>query len=165
MEQEKVPVTGPSPFVLFYQSLQQASYYTWEYGPFGNPGGAEDRSISYYDKGAVVGLLLDFSIRNATDNARSLDDVLRVLYHKYYRRLQRGFTEAEFQQECERVSEYVYTTKNLDYNRFLGYGGLRFEKPVASKGSVNGRTRYKLVKMEDPSEEQLDIFNSWQGEP
>ncbi len=43
-----------------YQSLAQASYKTWSDGPFGTQGEEAGKSISYYDKGPVVGLLLDF---------------------------------------------------------------------------------------------------------
>jgi len=38
----------------------------------------------YYPKGSLTGLLLDISIRDATDNAHSLDDVMRALFTRYY---------------------------------------------------------------------------------
>ncbi len=63
-----------------YQSLQQASYSTWSDGPFGTQGSDPAKSISYYNKGPVVGLLLDFAIRHSTGNKSSLDDVMRLLY-------------------------------------------------------------------------------------
>ena len=114
------------------QSLVQSSYYTWEDGPFGVTG----KTISYYQKGPVVGLLLDFAIRNATQNKKSLDDVMRYLYWHYYKALNRGFTDAEFQQACEMISgklltkefEYIYTTKELDYKTYLNYAGLEIVK-------------------------------------
>ena len=83
----------------------QSSYYTWENGPFGIAG----KTISYYEKGPVVGLLLDFAIRNATQNKKSLDDVMRYLYRYYYKELNRGFTDAEFQEACERISGKLLT--------------------------------------------------------
>ncbi len=39
----------------------------------------------YYPKGSLTGLLLDISIRDATDNAHSLDDVMRALFTRYYK--------------------------------------------------------------------------------
>ena len=45
-----------------YQSLVESSFYTWEEGPFGNSKGGEDKSVSYYIKGPVVGLILDFDV-------------------------------------------------------------------------------------------------------
>lgn len=48
----------------------------------------------YYPKGSLLGLLLDISIRDATNNAHSLDEVIRALYTKYYRQ-NRGFLTAD----------------------------------------------------------------------
>ncbi|MBS1935529.1 MAG: M61 family metallopeptidase, partial [Bacteroidetes bacterium] len=110
-----------------YESLAQASYETWSEGPFGRQGDDADKHISYYDKGPAVGMILDFEIRHATQNRRSLDDVMRMLYWKYYKELKRGFTDAEFQETCEivagtslsKVFEYVNTAKQLDYNAYF----------------------------------------------
>lgn len=109
------------------QSVAAASYETWADGPFGKPG-----SISYYDKGPVLGALLDLKIRHETKNSRSLDDVMRTLYHDYYKQAGRGFTEAEFRAVCEKVAgvpltelfDYANTVKPLDYKKYFGYAGL-----------------------------------------
>jgi predicted metalloprotease with PDZ domain len=45
----------------------------------------------YYAKGKLLGFLLDVMIRDATDGATSLDDVMRRLYRERYR-AGRGFT-------------------------------------------------------------------------
>jgi len=47
----------------------------------------------YYPKGSLTGLLLDVSIRDATDNRHSLDDVMRNLFTRYYKQ-GKGFTTA-----------------------------------------------------------------------
>ena len=88
----------------FFQSLAQASYNTWKDGPFGTQGEEPGQSISYYDKSPIVGLFLDFAIRHATQNKKSLDDVMQLLYWKYYKAKGRGFTDAEFEQTCEEVA-------------------------------------------------------------
>jgi predicted metalloprotease with PDZ domain len=49
----------------------------------------------YYPKGSLVGLLLDIMIRDASDNARSLDDVMHGLYQTSYKR-GRGFTSTDW---------------------------------------------------------------------
>ncbi len=49
----------------------------------------------YYDKGSLAGLLLDIMIRDASDNRRSLDDVMRDLYTTTYKR-GTGFTVAQW---------------------------------------------------------------------
>lgn len=153
----------------FYQSLIQASYNTWEDGPFGNQGKDAGKAISYYQKGPIVGLLLDFAIRNATHNRKSLDDVMRLLYWKYYKKLRRGFTGAEFQQACEAVAgksltplfEYVNTTKKMDYNTYLNMGGLNLD--LLSNSSGNSRKKYRLHRIANPDSLQIAIFNSWSG--
>ena len=86
------------------QSLAQASYNTWEDGPFGTPGEDPGRSISIYQKGSLAGLCLDLAIRHHSQNEGSLDDVMRYLYYKYYLEYGRGFTGAEFQQACEKIA-------------------------------------------------------------
>lgn len=149
-----------------FQSLVQASYETWKDGPFGN--NRKGKSISYYDKGPVVGLLLDFAIRNATENKKSLDDVMRFLYWQYYKKKQRGFSDAEFQQACEIIAEvslqtffeYVYTTKELDYNKYLSFGGLKLESKIRSSDKMK---KYTLSKIENPGTLQQEILKSWLG--
>lgn len=136
-----------------HQSLQQASYKTWRDGPFGTSGDEKGKTISYYDKGPLVGMLLDLAIRQSSGNKRSLDDVMRLLYQTYYLKLKRGFTEAEFQEACELTAgvslaaffEYVYTTKQLDYNYYLLFAGLQLEE---SEGT------YKLKRIDQPTQMQ-----------
>jgi predicted metalloprotease with PDZ domain len=156
----------------FYQSLAQASYRTWEDGPFGAHRGEADQSISYYDKGPLIGLFLDFEIRHATAGMKSLDDVMRLLYWKYYMEERRGFTDAEFQQACELVAgislndlfEYVYTTKVLDYDKYLAYAGLKIEKQVTDTSDQANREKLVIRRMENPDPMQSVILNSWLGE-
>jgi predicted metalloprotease with PDZ domain len=142
----------------FYQSLSQASYSTWE--------------DSYYDKGPVIGLLLDFEIRNATKNSKSLDDVMRMLYWKYYKKEHRGFTDAEFQQACELVAgislndlfEYVYTTKEPACEKYLAYAGLKIDKQIINSKDKIEKRKLVISRIENPSALQLAILNSWLGE-
>ncbi|AYN68231.1 M61 family peptidase [Euzebyella marina] len=146
-----------------FQSLVQSSFQTWSDGPFGNQGPEKGKTISYYQKGPIVGLLLDFAIRNATQNKKSLDDVMRYLYWEYYKNLNRGFTDAEFQQACENIAgtkltsifEYVYTTKPLDYKVYLGFAGLELKKV-----GENEKT-YKIVPVDNPTYLQKEIYKGW----
>ncbi|MFM6925781.1 MAG: M61 family metallopeptidase [Ferruginibacter sp.] len=155
-----------------YQSLQQASYHTWSDGPFGTQGNEKGRSISYYDKGPLVGLMLDLEIRNATLNKRSLDDVMRLLYQKYYQQKHRGFTEAEFQSACEQVAgismsnffEYVYTTKELDYAKYLAYAGLKTDKQIVESKDKGPMQKFTISRIEAPTPLQAQILRSWLGE-
>ncbi|WP_335964278.1 hypothetical protein [Galbibacter sp. PAP.153] len=149
-----------------HQSLAQASFNTWKDGPFGNLKDEKGKTISYYDKGPIVGLFLDFAIRNATHNEKSLNDVMKTLYWKYYKELNRGFTEAEFQTVCETIAgvslakefEYVYTTKELDYNKYLNYAGLKIEKSSDANGKVS---LYRIMEIKQPSALQKKIQGAW----
>jgi predicted metalloprotease with PDZ domain len=153
---------------LMHQSLIQASYNTWSDGPFGNAAGGPDRSISYYDKGPVVSMILDFAIRNATGNARSLDDVMRFLYNRYCKEFRRGFTDAEFQNACENIAgtslspefEYVFTTREIDYPKYLSYAGLKISE---SEDRQTGKKQFRLSKSDSMNPEQSAIFRSWSG--
>lgn len=115
-----------------FQSLTQASWETWSDGPFGRTGDEMNKTISYYDKGPVAGLLLDFKIRHETKNKKSLDDVMRTMYREFYQTQKRGFTEDEFNTVCEQTAgvslkdffEYITTTKEIDYPKYFSYAGL-----------------------------------------
>jgi predicted metalloprotease with PDZ domain len=69
-------------------ALEDASLTTW-ISPTDGTGDI------YYDKGSLAGLLLDILIRDASDNRRSLDDVMRAMYRTTFLR-GRGFTAAEW---------------------------------------------------------------------
>ncbi len=118
-----------------FQSAAASSFDTW-LDFYGRGANASNTTISYYDKGAALGMLLDLAIRHASKNRASLDDVMRALYGKYYKELKRGFTDAEFRSECERAAgtplgeifdDYVATTKDIDYAKYLGYAGLEID--------------------------------------
>lgn len=160
-----------------HQSLTQASYETWSDGPFGNSGNKVNRTISYYDKGPAIGLLIDFTIRHATNNSKSLDDVMRLLYKEYYQQKQRGFSDAEFQQACETIAdtsltdifEYVNTTKEIDYNKYLTYAGLTINITPINTSTANTATEitkrnFQIMPINKPDELQQKILKSWLGE-
>jgi predicted metalloprotease with PDZ domain len=69
-------------------ALEDASLSTWVH-PVNGTG------YIYYPKGSLAGFMLDIMIRDASDNARSLDDVMRDLYNSEYKRGS-GFTNAEW---------------------------------------------------------------------
>ena len=59
-------------------SPERSSWTTWD-PPTVNHG----VTISYYLQGELLGFLLDLAIRDSTDNAKSLDDVMRYLLEHY----------------------------------------------------------------------------------
>jgi predicted metalloprotease with PDZ domain len=85
-----------------WQSAEESSLDTWfeKYPLYDRP----DFSISYYNKGQLLGLALDIQIRDSTDNRASLDDVLRRLNQQY---AQRGRFYADTPGIEEAVEEVV----------------------------------------------------------
>ncbi|MDQ3136183.1 MAG: PDZ domain-containing protein [Gemmatimonadota bacterium] len=69
-------------------ALEDASLSTWIHPTDGS-------QYIYYQKGSLAGFLLDILIRDASDNRRSLDDVMREVYRTTYK-AGRGFTGAEW---------------------------------------------------------------------
>lgn len=67
-----------------WQSAEQSSLDAWleKYSLYNRP----EQSISYYNKGELLGFALDILIRDATENHASLDNVLRFLNDEYARR-------------------------------------------------------------------------------
>jgi len=130
-----------------FQSAAESSFDTWLHS-FTRGENEANTTISYYDKGAALGMLLDFKIRAETKNRSSLDDVMRALYQEYYKEKKRGFTDGEFRAVCERIAGcplaeifdvYVSTTKDIDYAKYLAYAGLDIDvQPQEGAGPYFG---------------------------
>lgn len=58
-------------------TVENCSREAWQNG-FGTVG-----DLSYYNKGLVAGLIFDSAIRAQTNGAKSLDDVMRLLFERY----------------------------------------------------------------------------------
>jgi predicted metalloprotease with PDZ domain len=94
----------------------------------------------YYPKGSVLGLLLDISIRDATDNAHSLADVIRALYTRYYRQ-NKGFTTADLLRELRTAGmpdvdtfyrRYVDGRDSLPYEAVFAKAGIAFNRQIVT---------------------------------
>jgi len=93
-------------------------------------------SISYYNKGQILGVLLDILIRDATDNRKGLDDVMRLLNEEYARRGRYYDDSTSIRAAAEKVAggsfadffaRYVAGVDPLPYEDILGRAGLRFQ--------------------------------------
>jgi len=138
------------------QPVSEASFDAWirYYRPNENSANSQ---ISYYDKGEMVGLVLDLMILDATKGEKQLDDVFRLLYDKYYKQLGRGFTDQEYQDAVAQVAgrrfdEFfktrVYGTETLDYATALGYAGLTLSStPASTDGSLGANLSNRTGKL------------------
>ncbi|MGH7535002.1 MAG: hypothetical protein ACREMG_05395, partial [Gemmatimonadales bacterium] len=77
-------------------ALEDASLSTW-IGP------VDGTKYLYYPKGSLAGLMLDILIRDASDNRRSLDDLMREVYRTAYKQ-GRGFTAADWWRTASRLA-------------------------------------------------------------
>jgi predicted metalloprotease with PDZ domain len=130
------------------QAATEASFDAWikQYRPNENSSNA---TISYYDKGELICAVLDLMIANASGGQKSLDDVFRLLYDRYYKQLGRGFTDEEFQDAVAKVAgrrfdeffrRSVYATTRLDYETALGYAGLKLVSTAGQPEAALGAT-------------------------
>jgi len=92
----------------------------------------------YYPKGGLLGFLLDISIRDATENAHNLDEVMRALYTRYYRQ-SRGFSTADLLNELRTAGmpdidtfyrRYIDGRDPLPYDSVFAKAGLRLRREV-----------------------------------
>ena len=119
-------------------SAEEASFDTWiKY--YRQDENSVNSQVDYYDKGAILGLLLDLEIRKQSQGRKSLDDVMRYLYAEFYRK-NRNYTPEDFQKACELMAgasldsfftRYVRGRAELDYDSALAAAGLRLDLTMA----------------------------------
>ncbi len=124
-------------------SAEEASFDAWiKY--YRQDENAFNSQISYYDKGALIGMLLDLEIRKRSANAKSLDDVMRYLYTEFFKKT-RNYTPEDFQRACEMMAgssleqffaRYVRGRAELDYNAGVEAAGLRLDTTGTNKKPV-----------------------------
>ncbi|MEQ1824364.1 MAG: PDZ domain-containing protein [Pirellula sp.] len=136
--------TGPGRLT---QSLTESSFDSWIkfYRPDEN---ANNSRVNYYLKGAIVGLLLDIEIRKSTNDAKSLDDVMRLLWTKHR---QEGYTNQDFNKTVEEVcgtsledwlDRALSSTDELDYNSLLEWFGLQWKAREPDKDASKAKQPY-----------------------
>jgi predicted metalloprotease with PDZ domain len=123
-------------------SAESSSFHAWFYdrSPQMQETDFANSIISYYNKGALLGMLLDLEILSRTQGAKSLLDVLSSLYHKFYETAPatyygpgHAYSEQDILEALNEVAEsdftpffdsYVRGTAPLPYGRALGMAGL-----------------------------------------
>ena len=114
-----------------WQSAEQSSLDAWleKYQLYNQP----DYSVSYYTKGQVLGDLLDILIRDRTNNAKSLDDVLRAMNKDFARQGKFYRDSLDVRLTAEKVAggsfeeffqKYVAGIEPFPYQQVLGLAGL-----------------------------------------
>lgn len=135
-------------------ALEDASLSTWVHPVDGT-------GYVYYPKGSLAGLMLDIQIRNASNNRRSLDDVMKELYHSAYKR-GRGFTREQWWSAVSRAANglsfveferrYVDGREPYPWREVLPLAGLRLDSLRAPRLGVTTTQdeRGVLISAVDP---------------
>jgi predicted metalloprotease with PDZ domain len=151
------------------QALSESSFDAW-IKLYRRDANSDNSQISYYLKGEMVSLLLDLLIRSQHQNRRSLDDVMRQMWHQFGKP-EIGFTPNDLQTVIETVAgqpldqffhRYLDTTEELPFDQYLEPFGLRLQPEdthplpaflgltVKSEG---GRELIKFVEFGSPAQQ------------
>lgn len=123
------------------ESAAEASWDAWikYYRPNEN---SKNSTISYYDKGSVLGSVLNLWIIQQSEGKKSLDDVFKYLYVTYYKKLQRGFTDAELEDAFTKIAgksaktifdTYIYGLTTPNYEDIFNQVGYTWTNANAGK--------------------------------
>jgi predicted metalloprotease with PDZ domain len=114
-----------------WQSVEESSLDAWleKYDDYRQP----ERSISYYNKGQIIGEMLDLVIRDATDGHKSLDTVMTSMNDTYAKQGKYYDDTEGVRAVAEEVSGrslqdfflgYVSGVDEIPYDKFLEAAGL-----------------------------------------
>ena len=165
-----------------WQSAEQSSLDAWmeKYPLYNRP----DYSVSYYTKGQVLGDLLDILIRDRTDNAKSLDDVMRNLNTDFAKQGKAYRDSLDVRLEAEKVAggsfesffeKYVAHAEALPYQEILGLAGLELRTVEHRRPNLgfflernaNGAMVVRSVEADSPASEAGlrtdDVIVKWNG--
>jgi len=134
-----------------WQSAEDSSLNAWLEGNafYRTP----QRSISYYDKGEILGVLLDLRIRELTAGDKSLRDLFHWM-NEHYARQHKFFPDsAGVQEAAETVTgqsfadffrDYVAGVKPIPYNDFFRFVGLQLASETVTVADLGFTTTANL---------------------
>jgi predicted metalloprotease with PDZ domain len=117
------------------QSAEESSLDTWfdKYPQYRTP----QRSIDYYNKGEILGILLDLAMRDATQGSKSLRDLFQWMEKNYFYEAKYFDDTAGVRFAVEKVTgkdfgsffeNYVSGVTPIPYDDFFRSVGLRLER-------------------------------------
>jgi predicted metalloprotease with PDZ domain len=147
------------------QSAEESSLGAWleKYSPYRSP----ERSISYYNKGEILGVLLDLAVRRATNGEKSLREVFEWM-NEHYAKQGRFFNDSQgVEAAVEAVTgkdfawffrSYVAGVEELPYDDLLATVGLKLVEvkavmPSAGFDSIRNSKRQAWVTAVDAGSE------------
>ncbi len=156
-----------------WQSAEESSLNAWfeKYPLYSEPG----FSVSYYNKGQLLGVGLDIVIRDATNNRASLDDVMRRMNQEYAQKgrfypdsagirtaaeeaVRNAVPEAKIDL-ADFFARYVAGTDELPLADWLSRAGLTLRVTGERRGATGEEPSqtYSIEEAAHPTERQLRI--------
>ena len=136
-------------------ALEDASLNTWIHPTDGT-------GYIYYPKGSLAGFMLDVLIRDASDNRRSLDQVMRELYTSTFKQ-GRGFTRTDWWGAVSRAAggksfddferKYVDGREDFPWGEILPLAGMRAQTTMVPRLGIATTQNAKgvLIEQVDPT--------------
>jgi predicted metalloprotease with PDZ domain len=129
------------------QSVEESSLDAWleKYPPYESP----QRSISYYNKGEILGLLLVMEMREASAGRKSLRDLF-LWMNQHYAKQGKFFPDSRGVEDAaetvagadfhEFFNRYVAGVEPIPYDKFFAAVGLRLDKQTVVMADPGFRT-------------------------
>jgi predicted metalloprotease with PDZ domain len=129
-----------------WQSVEDSSLDAWFEGipAYRSP----QRSISYYNKGEIAGILLDLRIRQLTGGRKSLRDLFHLMNDQYAKQHRFFPDSAGIEQAAQTITgqsfgaffrDYVSGVKEIPYDEFFQFVGLQIV-PMTTRTATAGFT-------------------------
>ncbi|HTP43837.1 MAG TPA: PDZ domain-containing protein [Candidatus Acidoferrum sp.] len=153
------------------RSIEDTSWDTWF--PIGGvvqqKNNLANTWYSYYDGGQLMGHILDFAIREKTNNRKSLDDWMRLIYSRYALP-NPGFEPDDAIRSASEIAgadlsdifqRYISGRQPIPYEKYFAYAGISVTAKVDSTrpwlgvetvAGANGRLTIKNVIPGSPAE-------------
>ena len=163
----------------FNQSVAESSWLTWTKF-YQQDENAPNAIISYYSKGSLIALALDLTIRQQTQNTKSLDDVLLYLW-QHYGKSGIGLKEFEIEAICAQVSginlseffdAYLYGKEDLPLESLFKSENIEFLlRAPATLNDKGDATESNLLASHlgancaDTEHQTVKVTHVWQDQP
>lgn len=132
------------------QSVAESSFDAWT-RYYKQDENSPNALVSYYTKGSLVALALDLTIRHKTQEQRSLDDVMRLMWERFgrdfYTDEARGLREQEFPNLVQEatgidlraeIQAWAYGRNDIPLAQLFAQHGITMQWSAASKAPSTG---------------------------
>ncbi|HEV8385571.1 MAG TPA: PDZ domain-containing protein, partial [Candidatus Acidoferrales bacterium] len=152
------------------RSIEETSWDTWFRAGVTGDTNLANSTYSYYDGGQIAGHLLDFAIRQATNNQKSLDDWMRLLFQRHAlpkpafepEDAVRAANEVAGKDVSEIFRRYISGKEAIPYETYFTYAGIHVERMrtpdvgwtgIVTSRDDDGRARVSNIIPGSPAED------------